>query len=96
MFSSGAGDLFQLFRDGRPRTRSELVDETGLARTSVVNRLAALTAIGLVTPKGLASSSGGRPAARLMFDQTSRVCIGIDLGATRGAVGVLDLSGRVL
>jgi len=96
MFSSGAGDLFQLFRDGRPRTRSELVEETGLARTSVVNRLAALTAVGLVTPKGLASSSGGRPAARLMFDQASRVCIGIDLGATRGAVGVLDLSGRVL
>ncbi len=96
MFSSGAGDLFQLLRDGRPRTRSELVDETGLARTSVVNRLAALTAIGLVAPTGTAAASGGRPAARLMFDQVSRVCIGIDLGATHGTVGVLDLSGEVL
>ncbi|WP_105033747.1 ROK family transcriptional regulator [Cryobacterium aureum] len=96
MFSSGAGDLFQLLRDGRPRTRSELVDETGLARTSVVNRLAALTAIGLVTPTGTAAASGGRPAARLMFDQASRVCIGIDLGATHGTVGVLNLSGSVL
>jgi len=96
MFTSGAGDLFQLLRDGRPRTRAELVNETGLARTSVVNRLAALTAIGLVTPTGTAVASGGRPAARLMFDQTSKVCIGVDLGATHGAVGVLDLSGRVL
>lgn len=96
MLSTGAGELFQILRDGRPRTRPELVDETGLARTSVVNRLAALTAVGLVTPTGTAAASGGRPAARLMFDQTSRVCIGIDLGATHGAVGVLDLSGRVL
>ncbi|WP_447946506.1 ROK family protein [Microbacterium lacticum] len=96
MISAGAGELFQLLRDGRPRTRAELVNETGLARTSVVNRLAALTAVGLVTPTGTSASSGGRPAARLVFDRTSRVCIGIDLGATHGSVGVMDLSGEVL
>lgn len=96
MTSTGAGELFQLMRDGRPRTRPELVEETGLARTSVVNRLAALVNVGLVTPTGTAAASGGRPAARLQFDPDSRVCIGIDLGATHGAVGVLNLLGRVL
>jgi glucokinase len=96
MISNGAGELFQLLRDGRPRTRSELVEETGLARTSVVNRVAALAAVGLVAPSGNAPTSGGRPAARLMFDPASRVCIGIDLGATHGAVGILDLAGEVL
>jgi len=96
MISAGAGELFQLMRDGRPRTRAELVEESGLARTSVVNRLAALAAVGLVTPTGTAAASGGRPAARLVFEQTSRVCIGIDLGATHGAVGILDLAGEVL
>ncbi|MFI8595328.1 ROK family protein [Microbacterium sp. NPDC078428] len=96
MISAGAGELFQLMRDGRPRTRAELVEETGLARTSVVNRLAALAAVGLVTPTGTAAASGGRPAARLVFEQTSRVCIGIDLGATHGSVGILDLAGEVL
>lgn len=96
MIAAGAGELFQLMRDGRPRTRAELVEETGLARTSVVNRLAALTALGLVTPTGTPASSGGRPAARLLFDRTSRVCIGIDLGATHGSVGILDLAGEVL
>ncbi|WP_431780017.1 ROK family protein [Microbacterium aurantiacum] len=96
MISAGAGELFQLMRDGRPRTRAELVEETGLARTSVVNRLAALAAVGLVTPTGTAAASGGRPAARLVFEQTARVCIGIDLGATHGSVGILDLAGEVL
>jgi predicted NBD/HSP70 family sugar kinase len=96
MLSTGAGELFQLLRDGRPRTRPELVDETGLARTSVVNRLAALTAVGLVTPAGNAAASGGRPATKLKFNPESRVCIGIDLGATHGAVGVLNLLGEVL
>ncbi|WP_218682109.1 ROK family transcriptional regulator [Microbacterium sp. BF1] len=94
--TSGAGDLFQLLRDGRPRTKSELVEESGLARTSVVNRLGALLAAGLVTHAGTAATSGGRPARRLVFDRTSRVCIGIDLGATHGSVGVLDISGQVL
>lgn len=58
---TGAGDLFQLLRDGRPRTRAELVDETGLARTTVVNRLSALAAIGLVSPTESLAASGGVP-----------------------------------
>lgn len=94
--TTGAGDLLQLLRDGRPRTRSDLVQETGLARTSVVNRLGALTSAGLVAHAGTTQTSGGRPAGRFIFEQTSRVTIGVDLGATHGSVGVLDLSGRIL
>jgi predicted NBD/HSP70 family sugar kinase len=96
MISAGAGELFQLLRDGKPRTRTELVEETGLARTSVVNRLAALSAAGLVASTGTTASSGGRPATRIMFDPGTRVCVGVDLGATHGSVGVLDLAGQVL
>lgn len=70
--------------------------ETGLARTSVVNRLGALTSAGLVAHAGTTQTSGGRPAGRFIFEQTSRVTIGVDLGATHGSVGVLDLSGRIL
>tara|TARA_R100000365_G_C2745140_1_gene73924 strand:+ start:1382 stop:2539 length:1158 start_codon:yes stop_codon:yes gene_type:complete len=94
--STGAGELFQILRDGRPRTRAELVDETGLARTSVVNRLSALSSVQLVAPTSVPAASGGRPATQLVFDRTARVCIGVDLGATHGAVGVMDLSGAVL
>lgn len=92
----GAGELFQLLRDGKPRTRAELVSETGLARTPIVVRIAALHEVGLVEPVGVAESSGGRPASRFAFNPRSRVVVSIDLGATHGSVGISDLSGQVL
>ena len=75
MGTVGAGDLFRILRDGSPRTRGELVDETGLARTTVVVRLAALQEIGLVSSLGNAASSGGRPASRVAFDASARTVV---------------------
>ena len=40
--SSGASELFQLLRDGRPRTRAQLSTETGLSRTTIASRVDAL------------------------------------------------------
>jgi len=96
VLTTGPGDVFQLLRDGRVRTRAEVAEETGLARTTVVVKVAALTQLGLVTHAGTASSSGGRPPSRFAFDPRSRVIVGIDLGATHGTVGVTDLNGAVL
>ncbi|CAN5227508.1 ROK family protein [soil metagenome] len=96
MPTTGPGDIFQLLRDGRIRTRGEVVEETGLARTTVVVKVAALVNLGLVTHAGIASSSGGRPPGRFVFDPRSRVIIGIDLGATHGSIGITDLNGTVL
>jgi predicted NBD/HSP70 family sugar kinase len=96
MATTGPGDLFQLLRDGRVRTRTEVADETGLSRTTVVVKVAALLELGLIVPAGLASSSGGRPANRFVFSPRSRVIIGIELGATHGTIGVTDLNGEVL
>jgi predicted NBD/HSP70 family sugar kinase len=93
---AGAGELFQVLRDGRPRTRAELMHETGLARTTVVVRMNALSELGLLTPAGIAASSGGRPPNRFVFDPRSRVILGVDLGATHGTVGITDLRGNVL
>ena len=95
MGTVGAGDLFRILRDGSPRTRGELVDETGLARTTVVVRLAALQEIGLVSSLGNAASSGGRPASRVAFDASARTVVAVDLGATHGVVGITDLRGEV-
>ncbi|WP_342384274.1 ROK family protein [Agrococcus sp. KRD186] len=92
----GAGELFQVLRDGRARTRAELMQETGLARTTVVVRMAALTQLGLIVPAGVAASSGGRPPSRFVFDPRARFIIGIDLGATHGTVGLTDMSGDVI
>ena len=34
-----AGDIFELLRDGRPWTRAELADATGLARSTIAARI---------------------------------------------------------
>ncbi|WP_394940703.1 ROK family transcriptional regulator [Psychromicrobium sp. YIM B11713] len=91
-----AGELFQVFRDGQARTRAELVEMTGLSRSTVAARLDALTAIGLIGSAGEASSSGGRPASRIAFQPSSRVILAVDLGATHILVGLTDLSGQLI
>ena len=91
-----AGELFQLLRDGQARTRAELAEITGLARSTVAARVEALTASGLIGPAGEAVSSGGRPPSRFAFQPTSRVVLAVDVGATHVLVALTDLGGRVL
>ncbi len=92
----GAGDLFQLLRDGRPRTRSELASVTGLSRSTISSRIEELVTCGLVAPVADALSTGGRPPARIAMNPAARVVAAADLGATHGAVAVLDLAGTIL
>lgn len=93
---SRAGDLFQLLRDGKARTRAELALTTGLARSTVASRIDALMQSGLVGPAGEASSSGGRPPSRFAFNPAARVVLAVDVGATHVNIAVTDLNGTVL
>jgi predicted NBD/HSP70 family sugar kinase len=93
---SRAGDLFQLLRDGKARTRAELAITTGLARSTVASRIDALMSSGLVGPAGEASSSGGRPPSRFAFKPLARTVLAVDVGATHVIVAVTDLGGSVL
>ena len=49
-----AGDVLALVRSGEARSRSDLRRLTGLSRTAVGNRLAALAGLGLVLEGGYA------------------------------------------
>lgn len=93
---SRAGELFQLLRDGQARTRAELAEISGLARSTVAARIDALTSSGLIGPAGEAVSSGGRPPSRFAFQPTSKVVLAVDVGATHVLVALTDLGGRVL
>nr|WP_243399618.1 ROK family transcriptional regulator [Arthrobacter glacialis] len=93
---SRAGDVFQLLRDGRARTRAELAEITGLARSTVAARIDSLTAAGLIGPAGEAVSSGGRPPSRFAFQPSARVILAVDVGATHVLIALLDLRGTVL
>lgn len=93
--ATNPGSLFQLLRDGTPRTRADLVTASGMARSTVTGRLEELLETGLVVPSE-ASASGGRPAVTFAFDPSSRVVIGVDLGVSHAHVAVTDLSNTVL
>lgn len=91
-----AGELFQVLRDGRARTRAELAEITGLARSTIATRIDALMSCGLIGPAGEALSSGGRPPSRFAFSASSRVVVAVDVGATHVLIALTDLGGRVL
>lgn len=93
---AGTGDLFQLLRDGSPRTRAELAQLSSLARSTVTARVDALLASGLLAPVGEAASTGGRPPTRFALNRDNRVVLAIDLGASHASVAVTDLAGRIL
>jgi len=87
----GTSELFQILRDGVPRTRAELAALTGAARSTIGVRLDALADIGLIGPVETAASTGGRPPAQIALRSTSRLVIAADLGASHGRVAVTDL-----
>lgn len=91
-----SAQLLRLLRDGGPRTRAQLADETGLARSTVTGRLDALAAAGLIVAAGDGVSTGGRRPAQIRFNPAARLVIAIDLGATHGVVAVCDLAGHLV
>ncbi len=90
------GDLFELLKDGRPWTRAELAETTGLARSTVAARIDVLMRLGLVAPFGGAPSTGGRPPALFALNPTAKVVVGVDVGATHVRAVLADLSGSIL
>jgi len=90
------GVLFQLVRGGEAASRAELARTTGLARSTVSQRVDALLGLGLLVEQGGGTSTGGRPPTKLAFDAASGVVLCADLGATHCRLAVSDLDCRLL
>jgi predicted NBD/HSP70 family sugar kinase len=90
------GYLLGLLLDGTPRTRAELIAQTGLARSTVRARLDALLSAGLVTDEGNDAFTGGRPANRFSFNARARVVLAADVGATHAIAAITALDNTIL
>jgi predicted NBD/HSP70 family sugar kinase len=90
------GELLGLIRAGTAVTRADLARHTGLARSTVAQRVDALLASGLVLEAGDTPSTGGRPATMLAFNHQAGVVLVADLGATHARLAVTDLAGTPL
>src|ERR1044071_7128449 len=93
---TGAGAMLRLIRDGRASTRADLVAFSGLARSTVAQRMDALLAQRLVIPAGASASTGGRPPKTFAFNRNAGAVLAADLGATHSRVAVTDLAGDVI
>jgi len=78
----GAGDILALFLRGEALTRNDLIAATGLARSTVAQRLEALLRAGYLTPDGENPSTGGRPANRFVFNARAGYLLVAAIGAT--------------
>ena len=88
--------MLRLIRDGRARTHAELVELTGLSRSTVAQRVDSLLTQQLVVPAEPGASRGGRPPRTFAFNRDAGVVLAADLGATHSRVAVTDLAGDVL
>jgi len=95
-FGLSSGRLFQLFRDGQPHTKAELAELTGLARSTISLRLDPLIDLGIISPSSENSSTGGRPSAQLVLNESSYVVAGVDFGASHAVASLADFSGKIL
>ncbi len=89
-------DVFELLRDGTPRTRAQLADASGMARSTIAARIDVLMRLGLVAPYGGGVSTGGRPPSLLALNPRARVVAGVDIGASHATAGLADLAGTIL
>jgi predicted NBD/HSP70 family sugar kinase len=92
----GAGAMLHLIRDEEAVTRAELARRTGLARSTVAQRVDALIAQRLVYEAGGSESTGGRPPTLLAFNHDAGVVLVADLGATHSRLAVSDLAANPL
>jgi len=93
---AGVSDLFQLLRDGVPRTRAELAKSTGLARSTIAARVDELMRLGLITPVAESVSTGGRPPSQFALNPAARLVLAADIGASHATVAITDLAGAIV
>ncbi|WP_439593569.1 ROK family protein [Microbacterium sp.] len=94
--AAGVTQLFQLLRDGVPRTRAELAKSTGLARSTIAARVDELMRLGLITPIAETVSTGGRPPSMFALNPSARLVLAADIGASHATLAVTDLAGAVI
>lgn len=90
------GEILDLVRSGEATTRAELAAVTGLARSTVSQRVDALLASRLVVTRGDSVSTGGRPPTKLAFNANAGVVLAADCGATHCRTAVVNLGGEIL
>lgn len=89
-------ELLSLVAQGHATTRADIARFTGLARSTVSQRVDTLVARQLLLDDGAGASTGGRPAQQLRLNATAGVILAADVGASHYRAAVCDITGTIL
>lgn len=91
-----AGEVLALIRREGEATRADIVEISGLSRSTVAARLETLQQAQLVTSIDATSSTRGRPPTRFRLREDAGVLLVADSGATGVRVGLTNLGGHLI
>jgi predicted NBD/HSP70 family sugar kinase len=91
-----SADMLQLIRESGALSRTDLVRMSGLAASSVSQRVDELLSAGLIEDAGDGASNGGRRPRLLRIRSGGGVVLAADLGTRHARLAVVDLSGSVV
>jgi predicted NBD/HSP70 family sugar kinase len=95
-FPSGCGTILSLVVGGKAQSRSTLAEASGLSRSTVTERLAALFAAGFVEETAEALPSGGRPARVLRLNKNFGIVLVANIGESHIHLAVTDLEPKII
>jgi predicted NBD/HSP70 family sugar kinase len=92
--TGSVGHVLDVIRRAGGLTRAEIIERTGLSRTTVASRLDALQGAGYIS-SGQSTSARGRPPSHFLFREDQGALLIADAGATGVQVAVTDLGGHI-
>lgn len=94
--AAGPGGILALIRSGEAATRAQIMKVTGLSRSTVAQRLDALTAHGYIVPAATENSTGGRPPSAFQINRDAGVMLLAAIGAGAMQIAVCDMARTIL
>ncbi|MFI7482243.1 ROK family protein [Kocuria sp. M1R5S2] len=89
--------VLEVMRSAGVVTVSDLIEATGLVRTTVIAVCDDLVRAGWIQEvEAVSGAHAGRPARRFRFDDRAGCVVGVDVGEAKTTAVVADLRGRVL
>ncbi|MDR1711592.1 MAG: ROK family protein [Propionibacteriaceae bacterium] len=95
-YAIGPGFILGLIRSRPVWTRAQLVALTGLARSTLSERIDQLAAAKLVMVGKEAMVTGGRPAESIRFNAAGGTLLVADIGGSHSRIGITDLHGSLI